>query len=185
MSSARERRNRSNVFTLTGALLASFSIVLVLVILAVRPEPSTRAEIDWHDVHASAPGSSTLVDPTFTAADGDWWSNRAEYIGGDNTEWYIGLVTPSDEFVSLTQFVGTPSAELAELLDDAEPRAATLSGFSAVIIDRSTLESPGNYERRYQFELPSGGTLLVSGTADPNEMELAALRALTSVKGAS
>lgn len=185
MSAARERRNRSNVYTLTGALLASFSIVLVLVILAVRPEPSTRAEVDWHDVHASAPNSSTLVDPNFAAADGDWWSNRAEYIGGESTEWYIGLVTPKDEFVSLTQFVGVPSAELAELLDDAEPIAKIVSGFTAVVIDRSTREAPGNYERIYQFVLPSGGTLLVSGTADPVEMELAAQRALESVTDAS
>lgn len=185
MSSARERRNRSNLFTLTGALLASFSIVLVLVILAVRPEPSTRPEIDWHDVHASAPNSSTLVDPSFTATDGDWWANRAEFVGGTNTEWYIGLVTPANEFVSLTQFVGEPSAELAELLDDAEPTATSVSGFTAVVIDRSTLDSPGNYERVYQIELPSGGTLIVSGTADPDEMELAARRAIESVKGTS
>lgn len=183
VSSARERRNRSNLYTLTGALLASFAIVLVVVILGIRPDPTTRAEIDWHDVHASAPNSAELVDPTFTTADGDWWANRAEFLDGADATWYVGLVSPRGEFVSLEQFDGSIAVDLTEMLDDAEPAPATISGLTGSVIDRSTREAPGNYERIYQFELPSGGTLIVSGTADPDEMELAAQRAIESLKG--
>jgi hypothetical protein len=183
VSAAQERRNRSNLYTLSGALLASFAVVLVFVILAVRPDPMTRAEVDWSDVHASAPNPQTLVNPEFAEADGDWWSNRAEYIGGDHVEWYIGLVTPAGEFVSLEQFAGTVPPELLDILDDADPVTVTVAGSSATVIDRSTLKNPGNYELVYVFPLASGGSLIVSGTADQNEMELVAERALESLKG--
>jgi hypothetical protein len=183
VSAAQERRNRSNLYTLSGALLASFAVVLVIVILAIRPDPMTRAEVDWSDVHASAPNPQTLVNPQFTETDGDWWSNRAEYIGGDNVEWYIGLVSPSGEFVSIEQFAGTVPPELLDVLDDAEPVTMTIAGYSASVVDRSTLKEPGNYELVYQFPLASGGSLIVSGTADETEMELVAQRAIESLKG--
>ena len=183
MSAAQERRNRSNLYTLTGALLASFAVVFVIVVLAIRPDPITRAEVDWSDVHASAPNSQNLVNPRFTEVDGDWWSNRAEYIGGDNVEWYIGLVTPAGEFVSIEQFLGTVPPEILDLLDDAEPVTMTVAGVPATVIDRSTLKDPGNYERIYEFSISGGGSLIVSGSADRTEMELVAQRALESLKG--
>lgn len=183
MSAARERRNRSNVYTLTGALLASFAVVLVVVILAIRPEPSTRPEVDWHEIHASAPNATVLVDPVFTEADGDWWANRAEYLGGANAEWVIGLVTPLAEYVSLEQFLGTVSPDIAELLDDVEGQPRTIAGSTWTEFDRSALETPGNYELVLELKLPEGGTLIVSGTAAESELFLAAERALASVKG--
>lgn len=183
MSAAQERRNRSNLYTLSGALLASFAVVLVVVILAIRPDPVTRAEVDWSEVHASAPNAQSLVNPAFTAADGDWWSNRAEYIGGDTVEWYIGFVTPAGEFVSIEQFTVAVPPELLDLLDDAEPVAMTIAGVPATVVDRSMLKDPGNYERIYEFSISGGGSLIVSGTADQTEMELVAQRALESLKG--
>jgi hypothetical protein len=51
------------------------------------------------------------------------------------------------------------------------------------VVDRSMLKNPGNYELVYQFPLASGGSLIVSGTADRTEMELVAQRALESLKG--
>ena len=183
MSAAQERRNRSNLYTLLGALLASFAVVLIIVILAIRPDPMTRAEVDWSDVHSSAPNPQTLVNPQFTDADGDWWSNRAEYIGGDSIEWYIGLVTPSGEFVSIEQFLGTVPPELLDILDDNEPVKLMVAGSPASVVDRSMLKNPGNYERVYEFSMSGGGSLIVSGTADQTEMELVAQRALESLKG--
>jgi hypothetical protein len=183
VSAAQERRNRSNLYTLSGALLASFAVVLIIVILAIRPDPMTRAEVDWSDVHASAPNPQTLVNPQFTDADGDWWSNRAEYIGGDSIEWYIGLVTPSGEFVSIEQFLGTVPPELLDILDDNEPVKLMVAGSPASVVDRSMLKNPGNYERVYEFSMSGGGSLIVSGTADQTEMELVAQRALESLKG--
>lgn len=183
MSSASDRRNRHNLYTLTGALLASFAVVLVVVILAIRPEPSTRPEVDWNGVHASAPNASQLVNPAFTEQDGDWWSNRAEYIGGPDAQWILGFVTPSGEFVSIKQFAGSVPVDVAELLDDVDGRTRTIAGTTWTVYDRSALENPGNDVVVFEQTLLSGDTLIVSGTAADAELVLAAERALDSVKG--
>ena len=183
MSSAQERRNRQNVFTLAGALLASLGIVLAVVLLTVRPDPATRPEVDWHDVRASAPNSHYLVDPTFTSADGDWWANRAEYVSGDNPEWYIGLISPSGGFVSVEQFVGEIDPSVGETLDDVDGKHVTLDAVVWTTYDRSGMDDPGNRSLVYETTLPTGGTLIVSGTADAREIELVAAKAFASLKG--
>lgn len=181
MSAARERRNRQNVFTLIGALLASFGIVLVLVVLTVRPDPISRSEVDWSTLASNASSSIPLADPRFTDADGDWWANRADYSGGSAGEWYIGLISPTNQFVSIQQFTAEVSPDVAEVLNDVEPTPVTLMGTVWNRYDRSTLDDPGNFRTLYTVELSVGGILVVSGTADAAEMELVAQRALDSI----
>ncbi|MEY4898344.1 MAG: hypothetical protein RL294_155 [Actinomycetota bacterium] len=181
MSSAQERRNRQNVFTLIGALLASFGIVLVIVVISIRPNPTSRAEVDWHSVHNDAPNSVLLVDPTFAASDGDWWANRADYRAGRNPEWYIGFVTPTSGFVVVHEFLADVSPEVAEVLDDVTASPVVIDGSTWTRYDRSELENPGNYRHVYEITLPSGGILIVSGTAAVSEIELVASLALESV----
>ena len=181
MSSARERRNRQNVFTLIGALLASFGIVLVVVLISVRPSPPSRAEIDWHSVHDDAPAAVLLVDPMFAATDGDWWANRADYRGGNNPEWYIGFISPTNGYVAIHQFLNGVSPEVAEVLDDVTGMPMNIDGLTWTRYDRSALDDPGNYRIVYELPLSTEGILIVSGTAEIAELELAASRALDSI----
>ncbi|MFM6967644.1 MAG: DUF4245 family protein [Microbacteriaceae bacterium] len=184
MSNARSGRARQSTLTLIGALGATLAIVAVIVFVTVRPSNTVRAEIDWHTVHASLPGSTLYVDPTFAPSDGDWWSNRAEYIGGDYPEWYIGLVTPTNEFVAIEQFGGDPSPELAAELDDVTPTGVTVAGTTWTVFDRSEIENPGNREIIYLLTgMTENGNLMVSGSASIDEIELAATRALESLGG--
>jgi hypothetical protein len=164
-------------------LIASLAIVLTLVLITVRPEVDGVTRVDWHEVHASAPNAATLVDPTFSAADGEWWSNRAEYTAGANPEWYIGFITPDGAFVSVRQFLGNVPPDLAAEFDDAPAGTATVAGVEWQVIDRSGLDDPGNDRLIYVAPLPSGGSLIVSGTADATVLELVAERAFSSVKG--
>ena len=181
MSSAQDRRNRQNIFTLIGALLASLGIVLVVVLISIRPDPTTRAEIDWHSVHNDTPNPVLLVDPVFAQSDGDWWANRADYRAGQNPEWYIGFVSPTNGFVAITQFANEVSFEVAEVLDDVTASPVVIDGSTWTRYDRSERENPGNYLNVYEITLPQGGILIVSGTADASEMELVASLAYKSV----
>ncbi len=181
MSSAQERRNRQNVFTLTGALLASLGVVLVIVLISIRPNPTSRAEVDWRSVHNDAPNSALLVSPEFAASDGDWWANRADYRAGQNPEWYIGFVTPTNGFVVVHEFLADVSPEVAEVLDDVTASPIVIDGSTWTLYDRSALDNPGNYRTVYETALPQGGILIVSGTADVSEIELVASLALESV----
>jgi hypothetical protein len=181
VSSAQERRNRQNVFTLTGALLASFGVVLVIVLISIRPNPTERAEVDWSSVHNDAPNSVLLVDPEFAPSDGDWWANRADYRTGKNPEWYIGFVSPTNGFVVVHEFLAGVSPEVAEVLDDVPATPFAIDGSTWTRYDRSALDNPGNYRTVYEIALPQGGILIVSGTADVSEIELVARLALESV----
>jgi len=181
VSSAQERRNRQNVFTLTGALLASFGVVLVIVLISIRPNPTERAEVDWNSVHNDAPNSVLLVNPEFSASDGDWWANRADYRTGKNPEWYIGFVSPTNGFVVVHEFLTDVSPEVAEVLDDVTASPVVIDGSTWTRYDRSALDNPGNYRTVYEIALPGGAILIVSGTADSAEIELVATRALDSL----
>ena len=181
MSSAQERRNRQNVFTLIGALLASFGVVLVIVLISIRPNPTERAEVDWSSVRNDAPNSVLLVNPEFASSDGDWWANRADYRAGDNPEWYIGFVSPTNGFVVVHEFLADVSPEVAEVLDDVPATPFDIDGFTWARYDRSSLDNPGNYRTVYEIALPAGAILIVSGTADSAEIELVATRALDSL----
>lgn len=181
MSSAQERRNRQNVFTLIGALLASFGVVLVIVVISIRPTPTSRAEVDWSAIHNNTPNPVLLVDPEFSASDGDWWANRADFRAGDNPEWYIGFVSPTNGFVVVHEFLAEVSPEVAEVLDDVTASPVVIDGSTWTRYDRSALDNPGNYRTVYEIDLPHGAILIVSGTANSAEIELVASRALDSL----
>lgn len=183
MSDARSRRYRQNALTLVGALFASLVVVFAIVLVTVRPDVSLRDSVDWRAVHAATPNPEFLVNPDFTAADGDWWSNRAEYTSGANPEWYIGFVTPTETFVSVRQFTESVSSDIAEKLDDAPAETTQIAGAQWQVIDRSMRDNPGNDRLIYVVGLPAGGSLIVSGTAEPDLIELVAERAFLSVRG--
>ena len=184
MSSARSGRSRQSTLTLLGALGASLGIVLILVLITVRPANTQRGDVDWHTVHDQTVSDTVLADPTFTEADGDWWSNRAELVGGKYPEWYIGLISPTQGFVVLEQFTGDPSPEIAGELDDVTPSSVTIDGESWTFFDRSSVDNAGNRELIFLLTgLPGNGSLMVSGTAPRDEIELVATRAAESLKG--
>ncbi len=184
MSSARQGRARQSTLTLIGALGASFAIVLVIMLVTVRPANVDRGDVDWHAVHDGLPAASQFVDPEFTATDGDWWANRAEYTGGKYPEWYIGLVTPTEGFVVIEQFTGDPSPEIAGELDDVTPTTATVAGFTWAVFDRTAVKDPGNRIVIYLLTgIGENGSLMVSGSASIEELELAATRAVESLGG--
>jgi hypothetical protein len=183
VSSASDRRNRQNALTLIGALVASLGIVLAIVLVTVRPEVDGATHVDWHAVHDSAPNASALVDPSFTAADGAWWSNRADYTESAHPEWYLGFITPTNEFVAVHQFLGDISPDITAELDDVAATATTIAGVEWQVIDRSTVTDAGNDRVILLTPLPSGGSLIVAGTADKATLHLVAERALRSLKG--
>ncbi|MEN9740417.1 MAG: hypothetical protein RLZ72_683 [Actinomycetota bacterium] len=184
MSSAREGRARQSALTLIGALAASLAIVFVIVWITIRPANLDRAEIDWHQVVAETPSDVALADPSFSEGEGDWWSNRAELVGGDYPEWYIGLITPTTGFVAVEQFFGDLPPEALSELDDVAPTPVEVGGTMWTVFDRSAVENPGNRVVIYLLtDGTGGGTLMVSGSAPRDEIELAAERSVESLGG--
>ena len=183
MSDARSRRNRQNTLTLIGALGASLAIVLLLVLVTVRPTNLDRNEVDWGSVWTTVAENEALANPEFVESDGDWWSNRAELIGGQYPVWYIGFISPTNGFVAVEQFDGDPAPEIAAQLDDVTPTRKGLGGETWTVFDRSEMDDVGNRRTIYLLsEIGEGANLMVSGTAPISEIELVALRALESLE---
>ncbi len=183
MSDARSRRNRQNTLTLIGALGASLAIVLLLVLITVRPANLDRNEVDWGSVWTTVSENETLANPEFAESDGDWWSNRAELIGGQYPLWYIGFISPTNGFVAVEQFEGDPAPEIAAQLDDVTPTQVILGGETWTVFDRSEIDDAGNRATIYLLsDIGESGNLMVSGTAPVSEVELVALRALQSLE---
>lgn len=183
VTSARQGRARQSTLTLIGALGASFAIVFLVFFITVRPANLDRGDVDWNAVWSTTESSLNLVNPRFTADDGDWWSNRAEFIGGDVPVWYIGFVTPTQGFVSIEQFRGEPPVDIADDLADVNPTTATIAGRTWAVFDRTGVDNPGNREMIYLLSDQTDlGTLVVSGSASAAEIDLVATRALESVE---
>lgn len=184
MSSAREGRARQSALTLIGALAASLGIVAVIVWLTIRPANLDRADVDWHQVTSDAQFPVAIADPAFTESDGDWWSNRADVSTGDYPQLYIGFVTPSGGYVAVEQFVDSLPPEVLAELDDVTPQPITIDGTVWTVFDRSTVDDPGNRVLVYLLaDIATGGTLMVSGSAPSSEIELVAVKSLTSIGG--
>jgi hypothetical protein len=102
---AAARRARQTLINLLLSLLATVS-VMVLLVLAVPRDDSNRVQpVDYKSVAAEAskqaPGK--LLVPTIPV---DWYSNAARYRSAAQdgvANWYLGYVGPNSEFVAMTQ----------------------------------------------------------------------------------
>lgn len=183
MSEREDRAARHNAWTLTGALLASLAIVVVIVLLTVRPDVATRNPVDWSAIRNSAPQAALLANPHFTAADGDWWANRADLTDGEYPEWYIGFVTPTNNFVAIEQYLDTLPPEMVTALDSVTPTTRIINGVDWKQYDRRNRDDAGNRAIMYTRAMTSGSTLIVSGTAPVDEIERVANLAFDSLEG--
>jgi len=108
--SAAERRAKQTVRNLIYSLLVTLALTLVIVMIVPRDDSNRIQPIDYtgitETVQASVP--EKLIAPKLET---DWWVNaaRVEEDLGVKT-WYVGYITPDDQYIGLTQaFESNPS----------------------------------------------------------------------------
>src|SRR3978361_379146 len=100
------RAHRANQTTrnLVLALLASLAIVLFAVLIVVRPTADLVAPVNYRTVaeQAQKDDTETLAAPPLPTG---WHSNDAELKtdSGKTVTWYVGLITPKQQFVAIDQ----------------------------------------------------------------------------------
>jgi hypothetical protein len=182
-AASEKRRANQTTLNLVLALVASLAIVAVLVLVVVRADAPTREPVDYATIGASADGAIG-ADAIVPALPDTWVANRAEAsrAGSDGiAEWRIGFVTPREDYLQLSQAVGTAGGAGAGWLAD-ETRDAAASGVESIgglewtVYDRRETRDAGNVEYALALELPDvDETVVLSGTADDAEFaELAA-----------
>ncbi len=177
-------RDRKTLRNLLYALLVSVGLVAVIVFLVPRTEGSLLQDIDYAQVAAGAQ-SSLPVPLAVPDLPSDWTSNAAEIrtaTRDDVVSWYIGLITPDDEFLGLTQAIDANPSWLADQVGQGYASGVvTIDGVEWTIYDnRSATTDVGN--TKYAMSTESGPTTYVlAGTAEPADFETVARSISTNV----
>lgn len=165
---AKRRANQSTT-NLLLSIGASLLIVLFLIVVTVREDP-TPESVDYVATaeQAEAGLGQPVVAPELPEG---WYANRAD-LGGDGEvqEWYVGLITAEQRFIGVLQgFDANPT-----WLDDAlrgpngEGEAVEIGGREWRAFDRREVDEIGN--RAYALVTEAeGSTVVLYGTASDTD----------------
>ncbi len=167
---SRDYRQSKTPNNLVVALVASLVVVLVLVLLVVRDDQPGPAAVDYAAVAAEAqPGAPTpLAVPVLPPG---WKANSASLSPASEQgfTWYIGFITPKEQFIGLEQGIDASNGWLQDLLG-REPATGevTIEGVDWQVYDRRGSDEPGNFA--YSLATEVGDTsYLLHGTAEKGE----------------
>jgi hypothetical protein len=170
---SRKRRSRQTITNLWLSLLASLGVVLVLVLIVPRGDQQFAPDVDYRQVAQEAQGA---VDVPLAVPDlgKGWRSNSAELRSGSADKilsWYVGFLTPADDYLGFSQGVDANPTWLANLLDQSRADSTErIGGREWTVYDNRDTGGHGNVEYALATETPSG-IYAVYGTADPAEAE--------------
>lgn len=164
---SRIHREGKTWLSLIGAILGTLGVVLFLVLVVARPDQtSLRQPVDFAAATANAQSSfdDLLVTPEL---DDEWTSSfaRTAARSGEVSAWEIGFVSPTREFVQLTQAFDADARWVEDAVRKA-PAGATIDigGILWTAYDRRDAKDPGNVAYALVAELPDR-TIVISGTA--------------------
>lgn len=178
---SRNYRSRKTVNNLVYSLLVTLVVVFVVVLFVPRSDTSLVKPVDYHQIAAQTQAGLDvpLADPVLPEG---WRANAATWHTGSNDRvrsWYIGLLTPSDGFIGLTQ---AQDANPTWLADQLQNQLAS----GTVVVDGVTWDvyrnaRPAADRGNFDYALVTAGgssTYLLVGTAPEDEFEVLA-RALS------
>lgn len=174
---SRNHRSRQTINNLVYALIATLAIVAVIILIVPRATPNEQPNVDYAAVAAQGQGTEPdrLVTPKLPT---DWTSNSAELKTGSADKidaWYIGLITPSEQYIGFTQGFKANDTWLSNLLENsAGTGAVTIDGVKWTVYDnRHSSRDVGNVE--YALSTQAGdSTFVLLGTAKTAEFDTVA-----------
>lgn len=173
-ANSRAHRAAQTTRNLVWALVATLLVVLALVLVVVRPDMPPADPIDYATIAAQSQpqADAPLVVPVLPEK---WSANRAQLgADGDVQTWYVGFVTPSTQFIALTQGIAANSTWVDNVLERARPTGAvTIDGTEWTVYDHRDAKDTGNCA--YALVTEAGdSTYVLYGTASDDEFALLA-----------
>ena len=185
-TASRTRRARQTVNNLWLSLLATVGIVVVIVLLVPRSDGPRRINIDYEAIAAQAVGavSQPLVVPSVP----DGWSSNAAEVRTQTAdlvdEWYIGFLTPENEYIGFSQGIDANATWLLEKVEGTPESGSELVGdVRWTLHDNRTADDPGLAE--YAMSVVAGAnTYVLYGSAEPAEFRVLAESVSAEIDGA-
>lgn len=179
---SRLHRSNQTAVNLVGALIACLVVVLLIVLVVVRPAPEPREPIDYAAIAADA--QATLDTPLIAPELADTWeanSAKLETTSGV-TSWYVGLITPSTQFIGMRQGIDANETWLANQLEFSQSvGSVSIDGIAWQLYDNRNSDDPGNLA--YVMTAEHGdSTMVLFGTAPDNEFETLAASVSAQLK---
>jgi len=178
----RDSKTIRNLWVAVGVTVA---IVALMVFIVPRDDSSRLQSVDYRSVAVSA--QRTLPVPLAVPELPDTWSSNVAEIRTASldgvTSWFIGLITPSKQFLSITQAVdANPSWLVNEMQQTIPTGTVTIDGVDWIVYDnRDSDRDVGNVE--YALTTESGrSTFIVAGTATPDEARALASTITTTIE---
>ncbi len=167
-----EHTRRQTVNNLVYSLIATLALVVVIVLMVPRPAPETPKSVDYVKIARQADGiePDRLLTPALPKG---WTSNSAQLrqkTADHVDEWYIGLITRSQQYIGLVQGFHANSTWLSEQVAHSNAvGSTTVDGVRWSIYDnRSTSRDVG--DAKYALAATQGAsTVVLYGTADTQE----------------
>ncbi len=181
-------RNNQSVLNLVIALAASLLVVFVIVIFVVRPDQGgAPLTVDWRSVgqNAQQTVSTPLAVPTLPKT---WSANRAEFEDSSSASdgianWQIGFLTPSTQYIGLTQGISANASWVSTQLSDKKPTGSTqLGGVTWQVYDHRTDEQPGNLAYALVTSI-GNSTIVLAGTGSTPEFDTLATEIAGELQG--
>lgn len=171
---SRLHRQRQTVLNLILALGASLLVVLVIVLLVPRSDTAMVRDVDVAPIAEQAQIASD--DPLAVPELPEGWRANAAELRTSNadqvTAWYVGYLTPSDEYIGMYQGLDANPTWVAGLLERTlATGTTTIDGVEWTVYDnRDTGDDVGN--AKYGLTTEAGdSTFVLLGTGTPGEFE--------------
>ena len=131
-TSAAERRAKQTVRNLIYSLLVTLALTLAIVMIVPRDDGNRIQPVDYSAITETVQASvdKKLIAPALAT---DWWVNAARVEKDLGVEtWYVGYITPDDQYIGLTQAFESNTSWLANKLHpygvSLEPGQVILGG---------------------------------------------------------
>lgn len=163
-ANSRNYRASKTTRNLIVALVSSLALVLLVALVVVRPDQAPRPPVDYKSIAAEATPSAPLAVPDLPEG---WNANAARLsTGNDDIEsWYIGFVTPDNQFAAMTQGIAANQSWVAAQLSDIDKTGTTtIDGVEWTLYDNRDDDKPGNYAYAMTAEF-DGSNYVLNGTA--------------------
>ncbi len=154
------------------SLIVSLGLVVLLVLGVPRDDSVRIQQVDYLTEAAAA--SASIGEPLVAPELGDdWWANAARLESSlAVSSWYIGLVTPSSEFIGVRQaFVSNPSWVSLQLQGNVLTGELEVANYRWQLwqaVEKSSPPKSTDYVLVLEYE---PGAIVVFGTGSPAEFE--------------